>query len=428
MKRISIVIYLLWLFSIQGLAEWSTPPATPPPSGADPADYMPAWYITWGDVENWNAAYSASGVTLEDVIARDEAVSDEVTVAYTADDLALFNSIFLSDIANFTGNGGALDQILINDGAGGVTWGEQPASAMPINTITVEMQNQVRFPAGIELAGTAIDSVLPDGAANQWLSSTGWQDFPDVSSSDTLDDVVSRGNTLAFKTIYFNSYPSTLTLGTVGDPVVAKCTPFFEHHVVTDSGGWAKYYSSNIGSGWDRCFQYAHWSYAGRFYNDDTTRDVQFVNNNYAIEVVAGDVRFAGNLTAAKVVTPSIENAAGVEISASAGPINIGDTSVFNGDSMGLRVDPVSGRTGFYRYEEQRYLFYHEYDSFEKYIFLEGRVGIGTDAPASTLHVDGALTLTPGTAPASPVEGTIYMDSTTHKLRCYDGTTWQDLW
>ena len=37
------------------------------------------------------------------------------------------------------------------------------------------------------------------------------------------------------------------------------------------------------------------------------------------------------------------------------------------------------------------------------------------------------LKLTPGGAPASPQEGWIYADSTTHKLRYYDGTTWNDL-
>ena len=32
------------------------------------------------------------------------------------------------------------------------------------------------------------------------------------------------------------------------------------------------------------------------------------------------------------------------------------------------------------------------------------------------------------TAPANPTEGMIYMDSTTHKLMVYDGTTWQACW
>ncbi|MBE0413660.1 DUF2793 domain-containing protein [Yoonia sp.] len=45
-----------------------------------------------------------------------------------------------------------------------------------------------------------------------------------------------------------------------------------------------------------------------------------------------------------------------------------------------------------------------------------GRVGIG-----QVLHI------APGTAPASPNTGDIYFESATAKLRCYDGTTWQDL-
>ena len=38
------------------------------------------------------------------------------------------------------------------------------------------------------------------------------------------------------------------------------------------------------------------------------------------------------------------------------------------------------------------------------------------------------LRLAPRSAPASPVAGQIYFDSTSAKLRCYDGTAWQDLY
>jgi len=31
-------------------------------------------------------------------------------------------------------------------------------------------------------------------------------------------------------------------------------------------------------------------------------------------------------------------------------------------------------------------------------------------------------------APAMPVEGQAYYDTTTHKLRVFDGTLWQDAW
>jgi hypothetical protein len=36
------------------------------------------------------------------------------------------------------------------------------------------------------------------------------------------------------------------------------------------------------------------------------------------------------------------------------------------------------------------------------------------------------LSLTPTTEPGSPAAGMVYFDSSTNKLRCYDGTTWQD--
>ena len=40
----------------------------------------------------------------------------------------------------------------------------------------------------------------------------------------------------------------------------------------------------------------------------------------------------------------------------------------------------------------------------------------------------GEVIFPPKAEPISPVEGQTYMDSTTHKLRTYDGTIWQDHW
>ena len=59
---------------------------------------------------------------------------------------------------------------------------------------------------------------------------------------------------------------------------------------------------------------------------------------------------------------------------------------------------------------------------------LKGNVGIGTTTPGEKLDVNGAMHLTPGSTPTNPDEGDIYMDSTSHKLRVYDGTLWHDLW
>jgi len=61
--------------------------------------------------------------------------------------------------------------------------------------------------------------------------------------------------------------------------------------------------------------------------------------------------------------------------------------------------------------------------------YFQGNLGLGVQAPARKLHVSDAMRLEPiATAPTSPAEGDIYMDSTTHKLMVYDGTTWQACW
>jgi hypothetical protein len=54
-------------------------------------------------------------------------------------------------------------------------------------------------------------------------------------------------------------------------------------------------------------------------------------------------------------------------------------------------------------------------------------VGIGTTTPVRKLHINAVMRLEPiSTAPDNPCEGDLYFDSSTHKLRCYDGSSWQD--
>jgi hypothetical protein len=57
-----------------------------------------------------------------------------------------------------------------------------------------------------------------------------------------------------------------------------------------------------------------------------------------------------------------------------------------------------------------------------------GNVGIGTASPARPLHVSDVMRLEPRNgAPSSPSKGDIYFDSADNKLKCYDGTNWQNL-
>ncbi len=48
-------------------------------------------------------------------------------------------------------------------------------------------------------------------------------------------------------------------------------------------------------------------------------------------------------------------------------------------------------------------------------------------AATGQVQISEVLRLTPSSTPASGVAGDLYFDSTTNKLRCYDGTVWQDL-
>jgi hypothetical protein len=69
--------------------------------------------------------------------------------------------------------------------------------------------------------------------------------------------------------------------------------------------------------------------------------------------------------------------------------------------------------------------------SFTEYMRMndQGYFGIGTQDPQRPLHVSDVMRLEPReTSPANPSEGDIYMDGNTHKLKVYDGTTWQSCW
>jgi len=55
-------------------------------------------------------------------------------------------------------------------------------------------------------------------------------------------------------------------------------------------------------------------------------------------------------------------------------------------------------------------------------------LGINTTSPSRNLHINDTMRLEPrASAPSSPSAGDIYFDSTLSKLRCYDGTAWNNL-
>jgi len=67
------------------------------------------------------------------------------------------------------------------------------------------------------------------------------------------------------------------------------------------------------------------------------------------------------------------------------------------------------------------------YDTVVAVFQASGNVGIGVANPKRCLHLRDVLRLTPSATPANPVGGDIYFDSTTNKLRCYDGSAWKNL-
>ena len=74
------------------------------------------------------------------------------------------------------------------------------------------------------------------------------------------------------------------------------------------------------------------------------------------------------------------------------------------------------------------FIVYSQAPSYSICVESSGNVGFGTNTPARKVHITDAMRLEPTTEPADPAAGDLYFDSTTNKLRCYDGTEWHDLW
>ena len=59
---------------------------------------------------------------------------------------------------------------------------------------------------------------------------------------------------------------------------------------------------------------------------------------------------------------------------------------------------------------------------------LAGNVGIGTETPTDQLTLSDCMRLTPRATSTTTNKGTIYFDSDDNKLKCFDGTIWQNLY
>lgn len=58
---------------------------------------------------------------------------------------------------------------------------------------------------------------------------------------------------------------------------------------------------------------------------------------------------------------------------------------------------------------------------------VSGGTWVTVFAASGPLQVGTLMNVVPGSAPATPSTGDVHFDSVTAKLRCYDGTVWQDL-
>lgn len=136
-----------------------------------------------------------------------------------------------------------------------------------------------------------------------------------------------------------------------------------------------------------------------------------------------------------------LNNVAGVGINATSDSVNrltvASDASLFSHDGAGhqIKVNKV-GAT-----DTASLLFQSGWsgraemglagsDGFAVKVSADGSAwstAFSADGATGGVTVETLLNVKPGLAPVSPVAGDIYFDAAAAKLRCYDGTIWQDL-
>ncbi len=104
-----------------------------------------------------------------------------------------------------------------------------------------------------------------------------------------------------------------------------------------------------------------------------------------------------------------------------------GNNNVFIGYQAGHDANNVDNLLYIENSNSTTPLIYGEFDN--DIVAVNGSLGAGTMSPQRSLHVNDVMRLEPrASAPSSPSEGDMYMDSTTHKLMVYDGSNWQGCW
>lgn len=109
-----------------------------------------------------------------------------------------------------------------------------------------------------------------------------------------------------------------------------------------------------------------------------------------------------------------------VKTTANTRPRGISICGVQYNSVTNVNVGPSGRLSGFWDFQAVNSLGNGPIASFDT-------VNGGSAVNAVTLNATAFVRLTPTTAPATPAAGTIYFDNGTSKLRCWDGSTWKDL-
>ncbi len=160
----------------------------------------------------------------------------------------------------------------------------------------------------------------------------------------------------------------------------------------------------------------------------------------WVIDVAAIQVLTSGSWVTQGALPP-LENLPGIGINAASDPTNrlsvSSDATLLNNDGAGhqLKINKAATadtasllyQSGFAGRAEMGLA---GEDNFSIKVTADGSswtTALSLDAATGHAQFAEVLALTPGATPSSAAAGDIYFDASTTKLRCFDGTIWNDL-
>lgn len=228
---------------------------------------------------------------------------------------------------------------------------------------------------------------------------TGEVPFAAIANSVSAANIVGQvANALVAGTVYTAAQPNITSVGTLTSLTVSGATNLGSNTNLTLTGGVAGQYLQTDGTG------VLSWKEPDHIANSASNVSIPTASGNIHMYANGSPVLthlFGYNENGGEILLYDSSAAAWTLLDAS--PLNAASRLLHQYVTGDLQIGMGAAATGVTKFMKAGY------------------------TEAARINADGSVNFTPMATPAAPSAGDIYYDSTLNKLRCYDGTTWNNL-